>query len=435
MNRQILRLAVPNIITNITVPLLGMVDTAIAGHLDTRSDSLDYIGAIAVGTMIFNIIYWNFGFLRMGTSGFTAQAYGANDVREQTNILTRACSVALISALLLIVLQKPISVLAASLIEDRNSVVQLALTYFFIRIWAAPATLGMYALKGWFIGMQDSRTPMWISILINILNIGFSLLFVVGYGMNIDGVAWGTVVAQYGGLITTVALWLKKYGSLKRYINIRLALQWDKLKMFFKVNSDIFLRTICLVLVTSYFTVASSSMPYPTLAVNTILMQLFTLFSYFMDGFAYAAESLCGKFKGAGDYANLRKSVSQLLKWGAGLSMSFVVLYFFGAENILGILTDKQDIIDKSGDYIFWVLLIPVTGFVAFLYDGILIGMTETVLMRNAIFIATALFFVLFFSLKPLLGNDALWIGFIVYLSARSILMAVLSRRKIFIHG
>ena len=435
MNRQILRLAVPNIITNITVPLLGMVDTAIAGHLDTRSDSLDYIGAIAVGTMIFNIIYWNFGFLRMGTSGFTAQAYGANDVREQTNILTRACSVALISALLLIVLQKPISVLAASLIEDRNSVVQLALTYFFIRIWAAPATLGMYALKGWFIGMQDSRTPMWISILINILNIGFSLLFVVGYGMNIDGVAWGTVVAQYGGLITTVALWLKKYGSLKRYINIRLALQWDKLKMFFKVNSDIFLRTICLVLVTSYFTVASSSMPYPTLAVNTILMQLFTLFSYFMDGFAYAAESLCGKFKGAGDYANLRKSVSQLLKWGAGLSMSFVVLYFFGAENILGILTDKQDIRDKSGDYIFWVLLIPVTGFVAFLYDGILIGMTETVLMRNAIFIATALFFVLFFSLKPLLGNDALWIGFIVYLSARSILMAVLSRRKIFIHG
>ena len=170
MNRQILRLAVPNIITNITVPLLGMVDTAIAGHLDASSDSLDYIGAIAVGTMIFNIIYWNFGFLRMGTSGFTAQAYGADDVREQTNILTRACSVALISALLLIVLQKPISVLAASLIEDKNSVMRLALTYFFIRIWAAPATLGMYALKGWFIGMQDSKTPMWISILINILN-------------------------------------------------------------------------------------------------------------------------------------------------------------------------------------------------------------------------------------------------------------------------
>ncbi|HIW86820.1 MAG TPA: MATE family efflux transporter [Candidatus Onthomorpha intestinigallinarum] len=435
MNRQILRLAVPNIITNITVPLLGMVDTAIAGHLDASSDSLDYIGAIAVGTMIFNIIYWNFGFLRMGTSGFTAQAYGANDVREQTNILTRACSVALISALLLIVLQKPISVLAASLIEDKNSVMRLALTYFFIRIWAAPATLGMYALKGWFIGMQDSKTPMWISILINILNIGFSLLFVVGYGMDIDGVAWGTVVAQYGGLLTTIALWLKKYGFLKRHINIRQALQWDKLKMFFKVNSDIFLRTICLVLVTSYFTVASSSMPYPTLAVNTILMQLFTLFSYFMDGFAYAAESLCGKFKGAGDYANLRKSVSQLLKWGTGLSMAFVVLYFFGGENILGILTDKQEIIDKSGDHIFWVLLIPVTGFVAFLYDGILIGMTETGIMRNAIFVATALFFVLFFSLKPLLGNDALWIGFITYLSARSILMALLSRRKIFING
>ncbi|MED9963045.1 MAG: MATE family efflux transporter, partial [Bacteroidales bacterium] len=200
MNKQILRLAIPNIITNITVPLLGMVDTAIVGHLDC-GDGIDYIGAIAVGTMIFNIIYWNFGFLRMGTSGFTAQAYGAKDKEEQANILLRACFIAIVAAFLLIIFQKPIGKLSLMLIEDKNSVGALALSYFSVRIWAAPATLSMYALKGWLIGMQDSKNPMWISIIINLLNIIFSFVLVFYFDMSIKGVALGTVIAQYGGLI------------------------------------------------------------------------------------------------------------------------------------------------------------------------------------------------------------------------------------------
>jgi MATE family multidrug resistance protein len=208
MNKQILRLAIPNIITNITVPLLGMVDTAIVGPLN-NGDGIDYIGAIAVGTMIFNIIYWNFGFLRMGTSGFTAQAYGSKDVQEQANILLRASFIAIAAAFLLIVFQKPIGKLSLMLIEDKNSVGALALSYFSIRIWAAPATLGMYALKGWFIGMQDSKNPMWISIIINILNIAFSFILVFYCNMSIKGVALGTVIAQYGGLITTIIIWRK----------------------------------------------------------------------------------------------------------------------------------------------------------------------------------------------------------------------------------
>mgnify|MGYP003498371063 FL=1 len=432
MNRNILKLAIPNIITNITVPLLGMVDTAIVGHITASSSGEDYIGAIAIGSMIFNIIYWNFGFLRMGTSGFTAQAYGADDKKEQMSILLRACTIALLAALALIVLQKPIGLLTEAFVENKNHALDLALEYFFIRIWAAPATLGMYALKGWFIGMQDSKTPMWISILINVLNIVFSYVFAIGLSMNIEGVALGTVIAQWGGLAVSVSIWFVKYGSLRIFADWKEALQRSKMILFFKVNADIYLRTICLIAVTTYFTVASSSMPYPLLAVNTLLMQLFTLFSYFMDGFAYASESLCGRFKGANDRVNLAKCVKYILLWGVGLSVLFTAIYFFFGSDILSILTNKKDVLAVCEEYKYWTLLIPLCGSVAFLYDGILIGMIETKLMRNAIFVATALFFALFFGFKNSLGNDALWIAFLSYLLARSVLMMILSRKKIF---
>jgi MATE family multidrug resistance protein len=221
MNKRILSLALPNIITNITVPLLGMVDTSIVGHLDTEGSTIDYIGAISVGTMIFNFIYWNFGFLRMGTSGFTAQSYGARDLKESMNILTRALFIALLISFSLIILQYPISLLTRSFIENKNGVLDLGLRYFFILIWAAPATLGMYALKGWLIGMQDSKTPMYIAIMINLVNIFFSLLFVIKFKMKIEGVAYGTLIAQYSGLITTIVFWQIKYGFGRYYCKRR----------------------------------------------------------------------------------------------------------------------------------------------------------------------------------------------------------------------
>lgn len=432
MNKQILRLAIPNIITNITVPLLGMVDTAIVGHLQ-NGDGVDYIGAIAVGTMIFNIIYWNFGFLRMGTSGFTAQAYGAKDKEEQANILFRACFIAIAAALLLIIFQKPIGKLSLMLIEDKNSVGALALSYFSVRIWAAPATLSMYALKGWLIGMQDSKNPMWISIIINLLNIIFSFVLVFYFDMSIKGVALGTVIAQYGGLITTLLIWRKKYKEIAKYFNVKKTLSLEKMKLFFKINSDIFLRTLCLIIVTSYFTIASTKMPYPTLAMNTLLMQFFTLFSYFMDGFAYAAESLCGKAKGENNYPQLQAFVKRFLLWGGVISILFIIIYALFGENILGIFTDNKDVIEYSKNYLHWILLIPITGFIAFLYDGILIGLTESVVMRNAIFISTAAFFLIFYLLSPYIGNNALWIAFLTYLLGRSLLMMLMSRRKIFV--
>ena len=432
MNKQILRLAIPSIITNITVPLLGMVDTAIVGHLDTGGQSLDYIGGIAIGSMIFNFIYWNFGFLRIGTSGFTAQSYGAKDMQESMNTLIRAITIGLVSALLLITLQHPIAGLMKLIIEDKNNVWALAMQYFFIRIWAAPATLIMYGLKGWFIGMQDAKSPMWTSIAINVINIFFSLLFVIHFGMKIEGVALGTVISQYSGLVIMIIIWFRKYFHLKEYISLSQSLRLKKMRLFFKVNADIFLRTLFLVIVTTYFTIISSRFDYPILAVNTLIMQLFTIFSYFLDGFAYSAEGIVGKYYGAKNHRLLRASVNHILVWGVVISLIFSILYYFFGNSILGILTNKQEVLTAAQDYMYWAILIPITGFMAFLYDGILVGMTASALMRNVMFIAAFVFFALFYFLVPIWGNSALWFAFIMYLSSRSIFSWLWSRKLIY---
>lgn len=427
MNKQILKLALPNIITNITVPLLGMVDLAIVGHIGDAS----HIGAIAIGTMIFNLIYWNFGFLRMGTSGFTAQAYGANDLDEALRILARGIAIALSAAFLLIILQYPIAQLSRLLVKGSQSVMDLALTYFFVRIWAAPATLGLYVFKGWFIGMQNSKTPMWIAIILNIINIVFSLLFVIIWKMGIVGVALGTVLAQYSGLVMAVVLWFKKYGYLRSRIDIKGSLRLAEMRQFFKVNGDIFLRTICLVAVFTFIPAISASMGDSILAANTVLMQLFTLFSYIMDGFAYAGESLVGRYFGAKDQELLRKSVKYLLRWGILLTILFTICYYFWGELILSILTNEKGVIAEAMNYMLWSVLVPITGFSAFLFDGIYIGATASKSMRDIMFVATAGFFAGYYFLSPILGNDGLWISFLLFLSLRGGLMWIFNRKII----
>ncbi len=427
MNRQILRLALPNIITNITVPLLGMVDIAIVGHIGNAT----HIGAIALGTMIFNLIYWNFGFLRMGTSGLTAQAYGAEDWDETMRIMVRGLTIAISAALLLILLQYPIALLCERWIDSSENVMQLALIYFYIRIWAAPATLSLYVLKGWFIGMQNSQTPMWIAIIMNIINIVFSLLFVIVWKMGITGVALGTVLAQYSGLLMAILLWFKQYGHFRTRINIRSSLHIEEMKRFFKVNGDIFLRTLCLVAVFTFIPAISASMGDKILAANTLLMQLFTLFSYIMDGFAYAGEALVGRYIGAKNEEMLRKSVHHLLRWGMIITLLFTVLYYFWGENLLGILTSDQSVIATSMEYMVWTLLVPVTGFSAFLFDGIYIGATASKTMRNIMFVATAAFFIAYYILESKLGNNGLWIAFLIFLTLRGGLMWLWNKKVI----
>lgn len=421
-SQRILHIAIPSIISNITVPLLGLIDVTIVGHLGSAS----YIGAIAVGSMLFNMIYWIFGFLRMGTSGLTAQSYGAHDLKEVTRILLRSTGISLMLALALLILQYPIRLIAFELIDTSAEVQQLATLYFHICIWGAPATLGLYSFSGWFIGMQNSRFPMFIAITQNIVNIVASLLFVFVFGMKVEGVALGTLIAQYAGLFMAYLLWLRYYRPLRKYISRKQLFTHDAMKRLFQVNRDIFLRTLCLVAVTVFFTSTGAAFGDVVLAVNTLLMQLFTLFSYIMDGFAYAGEALTGKYIGAGNRQELRRTIRHLFGWGIALSLAFTLLYGIGGKEFLGLLTNEQSVISASGDYFYWVLAIPLAGFAAFLLDGICIGATSTHIMLKAMVVASGSFFLIYYSLHNVLHNHALWLGFIVYLALRGIMQALL---------
>ena len=426
-NKEILQIAIPSIISNITVPLLGLVDVTITGHLG----DVAYIGAIAVGGMLFNMIYWIFGFLRMGTGGMTSQAYGSRNDNECRNILLRSLGISILLATILIMLQTLIVSIAFLFIDTSTEVKTYASEYFHICIWGAPAVLGLYSFTGWFLGMQNSRYPMFIAITQNVINIAASLFFVKEMGMKIEGVAYGTLIAQYAGLMMAIILGLK---YTKRYTwNISAVHIFNRKSMsvFFKVNRDIFFRTLCIVAVTVFFTSSGATYGDTTLAVNTLLMQMFTIFSYIMDGFAYAGEALVGKHVGSRDNRLLRLTVRHLIYWGTGVALFFTLLYIIGGKDFLQLLTDDMNVINNSSQYYYWVLAIPFAGFMAFILDGICIGATATGIMLRSIFVATIAFFSTYYISDSTMGNHSLWMAFIVYLSARGSVQAILTYRLI----
>ena len=425
MNRRILHLAIPSIVSNITVPLLGLVDVTIVGHLGATA----YIGAIAVGGLLFNILYWNFGFLRMGTSGLTSQAYGRKDKDAEMRVLVQAVSVGLFSALAMLILQYPIERLAFRLLDTSAEVEQYAVTYFRICIWGAPAMLAQYGFTGWFIGMQNSRYPMYIAIVMNVINIVCSSCFVFLFGMKVEGVALGTVVAQYSGVMMALGLWFYNYKDLRGRMTFKGSLRLIAMRRFFAVNRDIFLRTLCLIGVTTFFTSTGARQGDVILAVNTLLMQLFTLFSYIMDGFAYAGEALSGRYVGACNLVQLKRAVRALFGWGVGLSLVFTLLYGIGGENFLGLLTNDKIVIETAGHYFYWVLAIPLAGFAAFLWDGILIGATATRFMLWSMLVASGSFFVIYYCFSGATNNHMLWLAFLVYLALRGGMQTLWSRR------
>ena len=425
MNREILRLAVPNIISNITVPLLGMIDIAIAGRMGGGDST---IGALAVGTAIFNFIYWNFAFLRMGTSGLTAQAYGAGNKQEVANILGRSMSAALVVALLLLIFNRPIGTVALKIMQASPEVMAMAAEYFFARIWAAPAAIGIFALHGWFIGMQDSTTPMVVTILNNITNIVCSVWFVFGLDMGVAGIAWGTVVAQYFALALSLVIMAIKYGSYLREINLAECLRMEPLVRFLRINSDAFLRTLCICVVYTCFTAFSARFGDTILATNELLMQLFMLYSYLLDGFCYAAESLTGRFIGDGNKPRLQESIRRLLGWSAAVAGISIVVYLLWWRPLLGLFSDSSTILACAEDYVGWVVMVPLLSFVPFLIDGILIGATKTRIMRNTTFWSLMAFFVFFFGLEWAMGNKALWLAYTGFIVVRGVLMVVATK-------
>lgn len=423
LNRKILALAIPSIAANITTPLLGLVDTAIVGHMG----SAVFIAAIAVGSVMFNMVYWFFSFLRAGTSGLAGQAYGAGDSRAQALILRRSLLVAFGAGTLLVVLQRPLEYALLWLASPDAEAEALARQYFRILIYGAPAMLATYALSGWFLGMQNSKILMWISLVVNITNIAASLTLVYGLRLGIPGVACGTLTAQWAGLGVSLLFLRRHKLAATRWNDIA---RWGELKRFFKVNFDVMLRTVCLMAVTMWFTRSGASQGSVVLAVNTLLMQFFLLFSYVMDGFAFAAEALAGRFTGAGDHRQLTATIKATMAWGLVLALVFTILYYFGGERFMGILSSDKEVLDAGREYALWAVSIPLCGFAAFVWDGVYIGATLTRRLLISMAGASALFFLIQYLLYPLLGNHALWLAFATYLFARGLLQTLLYPRS-----
>ena len=426
-DRQILKIALPAIVTNITVPLLGMVDTAIVGHMGAAA----YIGAIAVGSMMFNLVYWLFGFLRMGTSGMTAQARGRRDMTEAADILAHSVAEAATVAVLMLLMQWPLYRLLVWLIAPTDDVVPWVDVYFRIVVWGAPAVLGLYSLTGWFIGMQNTRIPMVVSILQNVVNIAASLLFVYGWGMQVEGVALGTVVAQYAGVVVALAFLWRYYRKVLGFGKHPFtSSSFHHLTSYFSTNRDIFLRTLCLVAVNLYFTSAGARQGAAILAVNTLLMQLYLLFSYVMDGFAYAGEALGGRYWGARDWAAYKDVVRRLFGWGAMMTTLFTCIYIIGGMPFLRLLTDEPQVVGASQAYVWWAYLIPAAGVAAFIWDGLFIGTTQTRGMLISSAVAAILFFVTATITMNRMGNHGLWLSMILYLLTRGIVQTILVKSE-----
>lgn len=429
IDKEILRLSVPNIVSNITVPLLGLVDLAMMGHLDDPV----YIGAIALGGVIFNIIYHSFAFLRMGSSGFTSQAYGAKNSRDVSLILIRSLIVAAGFATLLILLQYPIQWIGFNMLDGSEEVKTLAREYFYIRIYAAPAALGLYALYGWFLGLQNARIPMIIAIAVNTVNIGFNFLFIYVFNMKSDGVALASVLAQYTGLFIALLFLVTKYKQYIQKFSNAVIFQMDEIKRFFRVNSDIFIRTLLLLLVLAFFTSRSARISDEILAVNSLLFQFFFIFSYFADGFAFAGEALAGKAKGANNLQSLKETVKHLFYWGWGASILFSLVFFFGLKPLLWIMTDNATLINIAYEYRYWIILLPLVSGAAFIWDGIFIGVTASKAMRNTMIVASIFIFLPSYYLTiESFGNHALWFSLHLFMISRGVLMWIMANRSVF---
>lgn len=424
MHGEVLALAWPSILSNLSVPLLGAVDTALVGRLD----EIHTLGAVAVGAMVFSILYWAFGFLRMGTTGLTAQALGAGDDEEVQRILARALLVAAAGAAALVLLQRPLEAIAFRVVEASPEVEASARAYFRVRILAAPATLALYAFNGWFLGLQNARYSLYLAVMSNVLNIVLDYVFVAHLGWRAEGIAAGTVISQYAGLGLALVLHRRLRGHVFPRIRIPGVLDRAALIRFAGVNRDILIRTLCLMFTFSFFTARSAAAGDEVLAANSILFQLWSIMAYFVDGFAFAGESLVGRYRGAGDEAGLRRAIRLVFAWGMATAAVFSLVYGLAGESILGIFTDKADLIGFAMAYFGWTVAAPLVNTPCFLWDGIFIGVTASVAMRNSMLVATGLVFlpVWWFARGPL-GNHGLWLAMTCFMVARGVTLSVLA--------
>jgi len=424
---------VPSILANITIPLVGIVDTAIVGHLSDAAA----IGGIAIGTMLFDLLYWNFGFLRVGTSGLTAQAFGRGEWREANgerrgvpdecrSILARSSAIALMGALLVWAIQWLFVTAVLAVVPCSEEVASVARQYFFVRIWAAPATLLLFAFKGWFIGMQDTRSPMATDILVNVVNMIASYYLAVYTPAGVVGVAWGTVIAQYSGLLLAVLILVFRYILDLRLLisDFKTVLRGPDSKRMMALNGNLFVRSLCFMVVYVGFTSLASKYGDVELAVSSILMKLFMFFSYFVDGFAYAGEALVGKAFGQLKDERMKDEgvkgiVHSLFNWAIGVGLVFTALYAFSGEGCIALLTDEADVLLAVRPYMGWLIAMPIVSALAFMWDGVYIGATAGIEIRNAMIWAAVAFVIGYVLTYRWIGAQALYIAYFAHLVAR----------------
>ena len=427
INKDILRLAIPSILANITIPLVGIVDTAIVGHLSGAAA----IGGIAIGTMLFDLLYWNFGFLRVGTSGLTAQAYGAGRSDECRKILVQSVTIAFLGALFVWAIQWLFVTGVLALIPGSEERQAIAREYFFIRIWAAPATLMLMAFKGWFIGMQDTKSPMAVDILVNVVNIAASYGLAVYTPLGIAGVAWGTFYAQYAGLTLAVLILAFKYHIVHIGLpEILKAMRGAEIRRMMHLNGNLFVRSLCFMVVYVGFTSLAGTYGDTELAVSSVLMKLFMFVSFFVDGFAYAGEALVGKTFGeskveSGKSKELKGVVHSLFNWSIGVGIVFTLIYAVFGKEVIWIMTDDATVLEASTRYMGWLIAMPIVSALAFMWDGVYVGATAGVPIRNAMIWAAVGFVVLYLTTYQWAGAQALYIAYFAHLIARVVYLTV----------
>jgi MATE family multidrug resistance protein len=390
-----------------------------------------HIGAVGLGAMVFNFIYWNFGFLRMGTTGITAQAYGKKDDAEIAATLSKALFLGGILAVLILLFQGPLLAMLSYFLNVSPELSPLVNDYFFTRVWAAPATFALYVLFGWYFGMQNAVVPLILTIIVNVVNILLSVILVKYYGFGVKGVAWGTVAAQYTGLLVAILILNYKYNQYFKNINLALFSRLGELKSFLKINANIFIRTVCLTFAFGFFYSMSAKESEVALAVNVILLQFINWMSYGIDGFAYASESLVGRYYGAKAENELNKAVNYSLVWGLVLAIIYAVVYYFGGEMLLSIFTNDQEIITLGMDYLPWMALIPILGFASYIWDGVFIGFTAGTAMRNSMLVSFVLYLAAYYALSPYFENmHVLWLSLSVFLLARGLIQSYMYFKK-----
>ena len=424
INREVLRLAVPSILANITIPLVGIVDVAIIGHLTGAAA----VGGIAVGTMLFDLLYWNFAFLRVGTSGMTAQAYGRGDRQEQASLLKQSLAISFGAAVLIWLVQWFFVTLVLWLMPCSEEVAAFAREYFFVRVWAAPATLALMALKGWFIGMQNTVAPMITDIVVNVVNMVASYVLAVYTPLGAIGVAWGTLIAQYTGLLTAAVILLVKY---REHLGLMGPLrEIGPIGRFAKLNTNLFLRSLAFMVIYVGYTVMMSAYGDVELAVSAIIMKIFMFFSYFIDGFAYAAEAMVGKAgvsegKEWRKTEDVRRCVKVLTVWTLSLGLFFSVLHWLQGEEIIAGMTTDADIRAAAVPYYVYLWLMPILSAFAFMFDGVFIGATMALPVRNCMFASAAAFVVTYITAAPLMGAAATYLAYSVHLVVRTVYLLI----------